>query len=253
MIGYFRLGFMFFTILFIGLFSFQSTQNEHFATAQKKFPRVRAAYAEKEAVVAKLLQDKNVEAQNFNLMFLAFKDEKVLELHVKRKIDKQYKLLKSYEVCASSGELGPKRVQGDGQVPEGFYHIDRFNPTSLFHLSLGINYPNASDKLMSKGKATGGDIFIHGQCVTIGCLPMTDDKIKEIYVLAVEAKNAGQNKLPVYIFPFRMNKENLAKHQHKFPQHQAFWNNLKIGYDIFTAKREALNFSVDVRGNYVFK
>lgn len=244
---------MFFTILLIGLFSFQSTQNENFANAQKKFPRVRAAYADKEAAVTKLLQDKNVEAKDFNLMFLAYKAEKVLELHVKRKTDKQYKLLKSYEICASSGDLGPKRVQGDGQVPEGFYHVDRFNPTSLFHLSLGINYPNASDKLMSKGKATGGDIFIHGQCVTIGCLPMTDDKIKEIYVLAVEAKNAGQNKLPVYIFPFRMNKENLAKHQLKFPQHQAFWNNLKMGYDVFTEKKEALNFSVDARGNYVFK
>ena len=53
----------------------------------------------------------------------------------------------SYPICAGSGDLGPKRERGDGQVPEGLYEIDRFNPTSRYHLSLRVNYPNLSDRL----------------------------------------------------------------------------------------------------------
>src|SRR5690606_11025729 len=99
----------------------------------------------------------------------------------------KFTLVKTYPVCSSSGLPGPKRKKGDRQTPEGFYHIDRFNPQSAFHLSLGINYPNSSDKILGHSDP-GGDIFIHGSCVTIGCVPLTDDLIKEVYVLAVEAK-----------------------------------------------------------------
>lgn len=104
-----------------------------------------------------------------------------------------FRLIKDYQICSLSGELGPKRQQGDLQVPEGFYWIDRFNPASNFYLSLGINYPNQFDRILGKSGELGGDIFIHGGCVTIGCIPITDDKIKELYLIAVEAKSNGQD------------------------------------------------------------
>lgn len=166
-----------------------------------------------------------------------------------------YKLIAAYDICASSGQLGPKRKQGDRQVPEGFYTIDRFNPASNFYLSLGVNYPNRSDRKKSDAADPGGDIFIHGSCVTIGCLPMTDSKIKEIYLYAVYARNNGQNDIPVYIFPFRMTDGNFQTYKNRYAKNREltdFWTNLKTGYDKFIAEKKALKVSVDNSGDYLF-
>src|SRR5690606_40100008 len=136
--------------------------------------------------------------------------EKIIEVWVKGHNTTTYQLLCRYDCCTTSGTLGPKRREGDLQIPEGVYHINHFNPQSNFHLSLGINYPNASDKILSDPSKPGGAIYIHGNCVTIGCIPITDDKIKELYIMAVEAKNSGQQKIPVYIFPSRLDPAGMA-------------------------------------------
>lgn len=144
-------------------------------------------------------------------------------------------------------------MEGDLQVPEGFYYIDRFNPASSYYLSLGINYPNESDKKKSDKPRLGGDIFIHGSTVTIGCMPMTDDKIKEIYLYAVYAKDNGQNKIPVYIFPFRMNDANFNHYKEQYSKTLInFWNNLKEGHDLFQNTKKELKIKVDSEGNYIF-
>ncbi len=114
-----------------------------------------------------------------------------------------FSLFKTYPVCALAGSLGPKRVQGDYQVPEGFYYINEFNPYSSYYLSLGLNYPNASDRILSDSLKPGGDIYIHGSCVTVGCIPITDQQIDELYILAAYARDAGQDFIPVHIFPCR--------------------------------------------------
>ena len=98
-------------------------------------------------------------------------------------------------------------------------------------------------------------VYAHGSCVTIGCLPMTDDKIKEIYLYAVFARNNGQNNIPVYIFPFRMTETNFQAYQNQYSQNRElidFWTNLKIGYDKFVLEKKALGVSVDNSGNYQF-
>ena len=130
-----------------------------------------------------------------SVYFRAFKSEKILELYVLDTTNK-YILFQTYPICAASGVLGAKRREGDTQVPEGVYHINRFNPKSDFHLSLGLDYPNASDLRFCDAAKPGGDIFIHGGCASIGCLAMTDDAIKEIYLLAQAAKEKGQSKIP---------------------------------------------------------
>jgi hypothetical protein len=83
---------------------------------------------------------------------------------------KAYALVKTYPICATSGRLGPKRVFGDEQVPEGFYELDWFNPQSNFYLGLHVSDPNESDRILGSRKNPGGDIFLHRNCVTIGCL-----------------------------------------------------------------------------------
>lgn len=226
-----------------------------FLAEQKKFERVRNAINEKQANIKEKLNDNNLEINNFNLLLVAYKDNDELELYAKNKQEKTYKKIYSYQVCSRSGQLGPKRKQGDNQVPEGFYYINRFNPASNFYLSLGLNYPNQSDRKKSNASNLGGDIFIHGSCVTIGCLPMTDDKIKEIYLYAVYAKANGQSKIPVYVFPFKMTDQNMAAYKAKNTGNKellGFWANLKVGYDKFTKEYKELNLSVAENGDYKY-
>jgi murein L,D-transpeptidase YafK len=162
-------------------------------------------------------------------------------------------LLKEYPVCATSGRLGPKRQQGDGQIPEGFYFINGFNPVSNFHLSLRINYPNESDRILGVRGHLGGDIFIHGDCVTIGCVPITDDGIKEVYLIAVEARSAGQTRIPVHIFPARLDDEGLGKLERDCadqPNLPEFWRNLKDGFDSFEKHHKLPRMRVTRDGKY---
>jgi murein L,D-transpeptidase YafK len=145
---------------------------------------------------------------------------------------------------------------GDNQVPEGFYYINRFNPNSNFYLSLGINYPNNSDKILSKSKNKGGDIFIHGNCVTIGCIPITDDHIKELYIYAIEAKCNGQENIPVHIFPTKLDDDGLKGLTQKYGSEKQlvlFWENLSAGYKYFEKNKDLPTITVGKNGLYEFQ
>lgn len=241
-------------LLFL-FFTFAVFADSALLADQKKFGRVMSAYREKRDTVSSILKKADIEQNKLNIIIVSFKHEMRLDIYGKNAADKQYRLLKSYSICAASGDLGPKRKQGDYQVPEGFYYIERFNPSSSYYLSLGLNYPNESDKKKSRFSDLGGDIFIHGECVTIGCMPMTNDKIKEIYILALEAKNNGQKKIPVYVFPFEMTPSNMTKFIKMYNENKEltdFWTNLKTGYDLFMKNRSELKVSVDKKGNYIF-
>jgi murein L,D-transpeptidase YafK len=212
-----------------------------FKEQQLKFDRVKSAYEEKEVAVKDLLKKQNA-TDSYNLFIRAFKKERDLEVWIKPKGSDTYALLTTYDFCTSSGVLGPKRKEGDLQIPEGVYSINHFNPFSTFHLSLGLNYPNASDRILSDKKHPGGAIYIHGNCVSIGCIPIMDEKIKELYILSVEAKNGGQTNIPVHIFP--------ARDIGQLPASD-FWSNLRIVYDDFEQTKKLRPISVDKTGAYV--
>ncbi|MCU0352813.1 MAG: L,D-transpeptidase family protein [Cytophagales bacterium] len=228
-----------------------------FKSQQTAYERVKKAYTEKETAVQKLFADQKLSLQSSEIFLRAFKEEKQLELWAKPKGKPTgWKLVKTYPVCSASGVAGPKRRQGDLQVPEGFYTINRWNPQSSFLLSLGLDYPNASDRVLSDRKQPGGDIFIHGNCVSIGCLAMTDPAIQEIYVAFVEAVNAGQTRVPVHIFPTRLRGatwERLQTNHRDDAVLAAFWQNLKTGHDWFEEKNALPRVSVDAKGGYVFR
>ncbi len=224
-----------------------------FVSSQKKYERVRTAYKEKENILAERLKNFDLTLNNLQILIVAYKSEKKLDIYAKSKTAATYSLFHTYDICASSGRLGPKRMEGDGQVPEGFYHINRFNPNSSYYLSLGLNYPNLADKKKSTAGKPGSDIFIHGECVTIGCLPMTNDKIKEIYLLAVQACQNGQQKIPVYVFPFQLTDENVERYHADYASNTellSFWRELKKGYDLFQKEHKELRVTIDEAGNY---
>ncbi len=201
-----------------------------FKENQLKFDRVKDAYAEKESVVKGYFERAGILYNGFNLFIRVFKKEQHVEVWIREQKKTTFKKLLTYRFCATSGSLGPKRKEGDLQIPEGVYHINHFNPQSNFHLSLGVSYPNASDKILSDKKNPGGAIYIHGNCVTIGCVPITDDKIKELYIFAVEARNNGQKEIPIHIFPSHLSNDFL---QSASTEHRSFWRNLRSIYDDF--------------------
>jgi len=95
-------------------------------------------------------------------------------------------LIHRYPVLAASGKAGPKLKEGDLQVPEGIYRIVLLNPRSQFHLSLRVNYPNDFDRRQAKKEGRtrlGGDIMIHGEAVSIGCIAIGNSAIEEVYRL----------------------------------------------------------------------
>ena len=199
-----------------------------------------------------LLQNKDVNSNEFNVFIRAFKQEEILEIWAKSRTNTSFTKLIEYPFCANSGTLGPKRKEGDRQIPEGFYHVNVFNPKSNFHLSLGINYPNKADLKHADPQQPGSDIYIHGGCQTVGCIPLTNDKIKEVYLLAELAKQSGQERIPVHIFPVKMTVKNLEKISAKYPQHNAFWQELQVGYLYFENGNQLPKMDIDENGKYIF-
>ena len=121
------------------------------------------------------------------LTLIAFKHERALEVWAQQ--DTAWHFVHAYPILSASGKPGPKLREGDLQVPEGFYRIEGLNPNSSYHLSMKLDYPNTFDRQMAKqdGRTNlGGDIFIHGKEVSIGCIAIGDEAIEELFVLVAK-------------------------------------------------------------------
>ena len=165
------------------------------------------------------------------ILIRIYKEDSTLEIWKQDRTGK-FALLNSYPICKFSGRLGPKIMEGDHQAPEGFYDITRgqMNPNSSEFLAFNTGYPNAYDRSLGR---TGGFLMVHGGCASVGCYAMTDYAMEEIYGLADEAFNGGQEKIQLQAFPFRMTAENLATHAGD--PNMPFWEMLKTGSDAFLA------------------
>ena len=232
-------------------FSFQNNPDNTFKNSQIKYKNVKTAYSTKWDDLQKLLKEKGIDQKNFEVHIRSFKYEKQLEVWCRNKGENKYILVKTIAICASSGNLGPKRKEGDLQVPEGFYEVAWFNPMSDYHLGLKINYPNKSDLIKANGRP-GGDIMIHGNCVTIGCIPLQNDPIEELYVLCVESKNR-KNTIGVSIYPCRLNKQNFESLNKQYANDQEkikFWAGLKSAYQFFEDNKYMPKITVAKNGDY---
>ncbi|MDT8857641.1 L,D-transpeptidase family protein [Paracoccaceae bacterium Fryx2] len=142
--------------------------------------------------------------------FRTYRGPEVTSIQVHKADRKMYllhhgKVLASYDVALGFSPVGHKQFEGDGKTPEGSYFIDRRNPNSEFHLSVGMSYPNEFDKefAASQGRSPGGDIFIHGHTGfkrknkgdwTAGCIAVTDREMEVIYSMIRKGT-------PIHILP----------------------------------------------------
>lgn len=206
-----------------------------FLLEQKKADRVKLSYIEKKDIVKDMFNACKLNYPPYEIFIRIFKYERILELWARESHNSKFILIKKYKMANFSGDLGPKRKEGDKQIPEGFYYIDRFNNNSKYYLSLRINYPNASDVILGD-KTPGSDIFIHGGVNTVGCIPITDDCIKEIYIVALDTALNTNKKINVHIYPYYMNDYNHINFKKIYENRKAtilFWDSIKIGFDYF--------------------
>lgn len=168
------------------------------------------------------------------ITLIAIKKERILEVWAGGK------LIKTYAFTGYSGKLGPKMKSGDGQIPEGLYKIEYLNPNSSYHLSMKVSYPNTFDKEMAaedNRSNLGGDIFIHGDNVTIGCIPVGDDMIEELFILA---HLIGKHNIDVIISPVDFRKEG-----QQFSRPDITWLDKKYA----KIKKELLRYSLPLKKN----
>ncbi|HMO62755.1 MAG TPA: hypothetical protein PKC39_12190 [Ferruginibacter sp.] len=189
------------------------------------------------------------------LYIRSFKFDRLLEVWVKENPKESFRLFKTYRVCMQSGSLGPKRMEGDYQMPEGFYYINEFNSNSNYHLALGLNYPNASDRILSDSLRPGSAIYIHGGCVSTGCIAISDKPIEEVFLLASYAKEQGQDFIPVHVFPVKYSNkksfEYLAQATRDNQALQKFAVTLKDAFDYFEEKKQLPVILVNKKGQYI--
>lgn len=226
-----------------------------FVDYQKTYPRVATALKLKEDTLKKQFEKAGLQWPANQIYIRSFKYDSQLEVWARNSNNEPFKLFKTYRICALAGGMGPKRLEGDYQVPEGFYYINEFNPSSTYHLSLGLNYPNASDKVLSDTEKPGGDIYIHGSCLTVGCIPIQDSQIEELYILAAMAKTQGQDFIPVHIFPVRYNNKKSLEYFSRTTKDnqdvQRFALKIKEVYDYFEQKKKLPLISINQKGEYV--
>lgn len=223
---------------------------------KKNSSRVAEAFSRSEDSVIRQFKKQNLVWPPAEVYVRSFKYDRQLELWVKGDSKEPFKLFKTYKVCMQSGTMGPKRMEGDYQVPEGFYYINEFNPNSAYHLSLGLNYPNASDMILSDQNRPGSNIYIHGNCVSTGCIPITDVPMEELFIIAGAAKERGQEFIPVHVFPIRYNVKKSVEYLNETIKNNAylqlFNENIKKAFDYFELKKQLPVIMVNKKGEYVF-
>ena len=239
-----------FTLIILSKTAAQSS----FFEQQLDFPKVKKAYQ---------LHKDSLEAQYHRaqlawppkeIYIRSFKYDSQLEVWGRNNSTESFRLFKTYKICALSGTIGPKRMDGDFQVPEGFYYINAFRPNSNYHMALSINYPKTSDLLLSDSIKPGKDILIHGTCLTQGCIPIQNNQIEELYLLAAYAHSAGQDFIPVHIFPIKFNNEKdvqfLKKSSKDEIEYQKFLSKLLFVFNYFEQNKKLPIIAVSAKGDY---
>ena len=163
----------------------------------------------KEPQLIKLFSAAGLSYPPKDITLLAFKREKTIQLWAKNR-QTAWKYIRTYPLTASSGHLGPKLKERDGQIPEGIYHITMLNPFSAMHLSLMLDYPNSFDRQQASKdgrRSLGGDIFLHGKSLSVGCLAVGDQAIDQLFLLVARV---GIHHAQVIISPNDLRKSKPA-------------------------------------------
>lgn len=76
-------------------------------------------------------------------------------------LDGADRVLQTYPVGLGFAPEGHKQFEGDGRTPEGTYIVDKRNPESTYHLSVGISYPNEADIAFAEAQGRSRGRHLH--------------------------------------------------------------------------------------------
>lgn len=239
-------------LLLLSLISADKTQQYSYQINQS---RVQLASLHSEDI-ADAFRKQGISYPPEDLFIRIHKLEGETELWARDHQDKAFKLVKTFSVCNMSGALGPKRQQGDYQVPEGIYHISKFNPHSSYHLSLQVNYPNRADRILTSNPAAPGNlIFVHGACASAGCVAIENRQIEWLYWACLETKKESDKQIPVHILPFKMDhlRADILFHLEADETKAELWSQLKAVDDQFRKTGNPAKVEIDSGGAYNIK
>ena len=217
------------------------------------------------------------------VLFRAFKHEQEFEIWIADKRSDKLKLLATLPICAVDYTPGTKLRQGDGKTPEGIYNYKLLYGSSYSFMWIKLNsseiddygevgkgssfklctdYPYQIDRNRTKkylGKvSTGGEICIHGNCATAGCISFENKNFLPVFLTA-SFHNQKKYSLPkIHIFPFRFTEELKTKYAKEANSYMTaneiinFWNEIEKGYNLFEKTHKAIK--VNYKGDkYFFK
>ncbi|HPQ09478.1 MAG TPA: hypothetical protein PK995_09660 [Bacteroidia bacterium] len=238
--------------LFLPLVYFAQSKKNLFKQTQLNYPVVKSIYDKHWKTLVDSMKIKKISPDSFNIYFRVLKYEKILEVWIKNSGEPKYQLFKTFYLCATSGNLGPKKYNKDGQIPEGFYEITNFNPKDKYkYLALKINFPNAVDRAIAEEPITT-NVFIHGTCETTCDIVLDKEDMEQLYILCVEAKNRKES-LYIDIFPCHFIKEN-EEMLLNFPKRNIrFWSNIKDAYLYFEEHHWLPRINTNNKGQYIFE
>jgi hypothetical protein len=211
---------IFFLLLFSGCSSVPDVSNPNspirinklYKHNQKVAAVLNQLHRTRGAEIKGLLQQVGLTFPLTEIKLIGIKDIQQLEVWGRNKTSLQWKHIKTYPFTGFSGKLGPKLREGDKQIPEGIYRIPSLNPQSSYHLSLFIDYPNQFDlkHALREGRTNvGGEIFIHGSDKTIGCIPIGDFSVEELFYLVGWTKETNAS---VIIAPYDLRVLPIVNH-----------------------------------------
>jgi murein L,D-transpeptidase YafK len=209
--------------------------------------RDQGARSRRTATVEKLFADAGVSFPATQVLFRVFKKEHKLEVWANDAKGAAMKPIATYGICRISGDVGPKRHEGDRQVPEGFYEIPGMWTDTPYHLALDVNYPNPYDRAQTPN-SPGSAILVHGSCVSIGCISMSDERIEELWTIAAPLYRHGET-VKLHIFPSRNMKELMANPEEA--EHVAFWRLIEPTLDKFNDDHVLATVTFDWKRDYV--
>lgn len=222
--------------------------------AGERAPRWPRAVLAQRAALPALFRRAGLAYPPHRALIRVLKRERELELWAAGPKGTRYRRVKTYRVCAASGVLGPKRRLGDLQVPEGFYTVVSFNPWSRYHAALVLDYPNRADRIRAGRHNPGNSILIHGKCVSIGCVALEDEDAAELFLAAHDAARRGRQRVPVQIFPARLDAAGLGALRREYasrPELLELWTQLQGAYLQLEGKGTVPAIRVDRRGRYL--
>jgi murein L,D-transpeptidase YafK len=217
--------------------------------------------------LADSIKMKGLSFRQVEVFVQVFKREEEVNVFARRAgSEDSFERLKTFHVTcspftyeeASLDKAGPKTIQNDGKVPEGCYLLTWQNRWSLYHISYNVSYPNPGDinrtAAWDEGSNSGKEIFLHGNRVSVGCIPVGDAGIEEIALLLNGSYRESTSHGRIHIFPCRFgveeNEKALQRYAKERPELGAFWDSLRPIYAYFKKHKKPPDFHFDENGYY---